>query len=144
MRQSVYLSTLNGSLMSVATKTPARTARTPNTRVVAVLATLWGLFLDICETVDAHLEAHEPVDTEGMTLAQSLTAKSIGKGLMTIALVVVVLNQLFTLDVISNTTGPFSGLITTVENLGTAALTLVVLGFIILGAAVAMSYMDRF
>lgn len=130
--------------MSVANRTTGRTAPEPITAVVAFLLALLDGATELLETLQAHMDAHEPVDTRGMSLAQSITAKSIGKGLMTVALVVIVLNQLFTLEIINNTSGPFAGLITTVENLGTAALTLVVLGFIILGAAVAMSFMDRF
>jgi hypothetical protein len=130
--------------MSVATQTTGRTAQPVTARVISALLALWAAFLELAEVVDSHLEAQEPVDTQGMTLAQSVSAKAIGKGLMTVALVVIVLNQLFTLSIINNSSGPFSGLISTVENLGTAALTLVVIGFIVLGASVAMSYMDRF
>lgn len=54
----------------------------------------------------------------------------IAGGVMAIAIVAIVLNELFTLDLVSNTSGPFSGLISSVENVGTAALTLVVLGFL--------------
>jgi hypothetical protein len=54
----------------------------------------------------------------------------IAGGVMAIAIVAIVLNELFTLDLVSNTSGPFSGLINSVENVGTAALTLVVLGFL--------------
>lgn len=54
----------------------------------------------------------------------------IAGGVMAIAIVAIVLNELFTLDLVNNTDGPFSGLITSVENVGTAALTLVVLGFL--------------
>lgn len=129
--------------MSVATTTPGRTASEPLSRVVSLLMLAWAWVADLGDTLAAHMEAHE-VDTEGMSLAQSLTAKTIGKGLMTVALVVIVLNELFTLSIVNNTTGPFGDLIDTVENLGVAALTLVVIGFIVLGAAVAIGFMDRF
>jgi len=54
----------------------------------------------------------------------------IAGGVMAIAIVAIVLNELFSLSLVNNTTGPFSGLIDSVENVGTAALTLVVLGFL--------------
>lgn len=54
----------------------------------------------------------------------------IAGGVMAIAIVAIVLNELFSLSLVSNTSGPFSGLIDSVENVGTAALTLVVLGFL--------------
>ncbi|MFB6200864.1 MAG: hypothetical protein ABEI98_02525 [Halorhabdus sp.] len=77
-------------------------------------------------------------------MQQSVAAKTIARVLVTVAIAIVILNEVFTLDSIQNSTGPFSGLVDTVENLGTAALTLAVLGLIALGGAVAMNYMDRF
>jgi len=77
-------------------------------------------------------------------IKQSVSAKRIGAGLMTVALVVIVLNQLFTLDIIANTSGPFSSTIDTIENIGGGALTIVVVGFLVLAGAVAMSFMDQF
>jgi len=77
-------------------------------------------------------------------IKQSASAKRIGAGLMTVALVVIVLNQLFTLDIIANTSGPFSSTIDTIENIGGGALTIVVVGFLVLAGAVAMSFMDQF
>lgn len=62
----------------------------------------------------------------------------IAGGVMTIAVVAIVLNELFTLSIVSNQSGPFSGLIDQVENVGTAALTLVVLGFLAAAATVVL------
>lgn len=77
-------------------------------------------------------------------MAQSTAVKTIGRALVAVALVVVILNQVFTIDIINNSTGPFSGLITTVENIGGAAITLTVVGLLVLGGAIAMGFMDRF
>lgn len=77
-------------------------------------------------------------------MSQALSAKSIGKGLVTVGLVIVVLNQVFTIDSINNSTGPFASVIPTVENIGTSALTLVTIAFLVLAGAVAMNFMDRF
>jgi len=79
-----------------------------------------------------------------VALTQGATAKSIGAGPMTVALVVIVLNELFTLEIVNNTSGPFSSTMATIENIGGGALTIVVLGFLVLAGAVAMSFMDRF
>lgn len=65
-------------------------------------------------------------------------AERIAGGVMTIAVVALVLNEMFSLSVF-NTTGPFSGLIDSVENIGGAALTLVVLGFLAAAGAAALS-----
>lgn len=77
-------------------------------------------------------------------LEQSLGAKTISKGLATVAIAVVVLNTIFGIEAIANSSGPFADVITTVETIGGSALTLVVVGFLALGGAVAMRYMDRF
>lgn len=63
----------------------------------------------------------------------------IGGGIITVAVIAIVLNQLFTLSIVNDTTGPFSGLIDSVENIGGSALTLVVVGFLAAGAAVTLS-----
>jgi len=64
----------------------------------------------------------------------------IAGGIIAVTVVAIVLNQLFTLSIVNTTTGPFSGLLQTVESVGTGALTLVVLGFLAAagGAAIAM------
>jgi hypothetical protein len=77
-------------------------------------------------------------------MGQSMGAKTIGKGLATVAITVVILNQILTIDAINNSTGPFTGVIDSVANIGSSALTLVVLAFLVLGGAVAMGFMDRF
>jgi len=57
---------------------------------------------------------------------------------ISLAVVTLVLNQLFTLSIIQNTSGPFSGLIDSVENIGSAALTLLVLGALAAAAGVVL------
>jgi len=68
----------------------------------------------------------------------SMTERIAG-GVMAIAVVAVVLNQLFTLDIVNNTSGPFAGLIDSVTNVGGAALTLVVLGFLAAAAGAVLT-----
>lgn len=63
----------------------------------------------------------------------------IAGGVMAVAVVAVVLTELFSLSIISNATGPFAGLIDQVENVGTAALTLVVLGFLAAAGGAVLS-----
>lgn len=77
-------------------------------------------------------------------MAQNIAVKTIARALVTVALSVVILNQIFTIDAVNNSSGPFTGLISTVENIGGAAITLTVVGLLVLGGAVAMSFMDRF
>lgn len=63
----------------------------------------------------------------------------IAGGVMSVAVVAIVLNELFTLDIVNSSTGPFSSLLTQVENIGTAALGLVVLGFLAAAAGLVLT-----
>lgn len=63
----------------------------------------------------------------------------IAGGIITLVVVAIVLNQLVTLSIVNNTTGPFSGLIDSVENIGSSALTLIVVGFLAAAAGVVLS-----
>jgi len=64
--------------------------------------------------------------------------EKIAGGIMTITVVAIVLNELFTLSIVNSSSGPFSDLLTQVQNVGTAALTLVVLGFLAAAATVVL------
>lgn len=67
------------------------------------------------------------------------TVEMIGGGIITVVVVAIVLNQLFTLNIVNSTTGPFSNVLQSTEDIGGAALTLVVVGFLAAGAAVTLS-----
>jgi hypothetical protein len=73
-----------------------------------------------------------------MNQMSNSAVEMIGGGVITVAVVAIVLNQLFTLGIVNNTTGPFSGLIDSTENIGSSALVLVVVGFLAAGAAVTL------
>lgn len=108
--------------------------------LVAIMADLADMLPDLRSSADPIAESA----LQGTRLEQSLTAKTIGKTLVTIGLVVVVLNEVFSINAINNSTGPFASVVDTVENLGIAALTILTVGVIILAGAVAMNFMDRF
>lgn len=59
-------------------------------------------------------------------------------GIFAVALGVVMLNQLFSLSIINTTTGPFATLFDTVENIGGAAITFIVLGFLAAAGGLAV------
>lgn len=71
-------------------------------------------------------------------------SKRVVKVLASIAIGVVILNQIFQIDSIANSSGPFSGVIDTLETVGSAALVLLVVGLVAYGGAIALSYMDMF
>jgi hypothetical protein len=85
------------------------------------------------DAFDATVAQFKQMGGGGMT-------ERIAGGIIAVTVVAIVLNQLFTLQIVNTTSGPFSGLLTTVESVGTGALTLVVLGFLAAagGAAIAM------
>lgn len=71
-------------------------------------------------------------------------SKRVVKVLASIAIGVVILNQIFQIDAISNSSGPFAGVTDTLETVGAAALTLLVVGLVAYGGAIALNYMDMF
>jgi uncharacterized membrane protein YesL len=64
----------------------------------------------------------------------------IGGAMIGIAVLVVVLNEVFSLDAISNSTGAFSGVIDSLQTTGAAALGLLVIGLLVLGANRVMGF----
>jgi len=68
------------------------------------------------------------------------TVRVIGGGMIGITVLVIVLNEMFTLEAIANDTGPFSDVIDSVTSTGGAALGLLVIGFLVLGANRIMGF----
>lgn len=64
----------------------------------------------------------------------------IGGSMIGIAILVVVLNEVFAIDSIANTNGSFSGVIDSLESTGGAALGLLVIGLLVVGANRIMSF----
>lgn len=67
-------------------------------------------------------------------------AKTIGKGLMVFALIIVILNEFLTVDAVNNSSGPFST--DQLESIGQASIAIGVLGILVLAGAFAMRFMD--
>lgn len=57
-----------------------------------------------------------------------------------ISVLVVVLNEIFTLDAITNSSGPFGDVIDQLTGIGGAALGLLVIGILVLGANRVMGF----
>jgi len=68
------------------------------------------------------------------------TVRVIGGAMIGISVLVVVLNEVFSLDAISNSSGPFSGVIDQLTGIGGAALGLLVIGILVLGANRVMGF----
>jgi len=77
----------------------------------------------------------------GMSEADIMnTVRVIGGGMIGLAVLVVVLNEVFSLSSVSASSGPFSGVISSLETTGSAALGLLVIGFLVLGANRVMGF----
>jgi len=77
----------------------------------------------------------------GLSTARIMnTVRVLGGGMIGIAVLVIVLNEMFTLDAISNSTGPFASVIDSLESTGGAALGLLVIGFLVLAANRIMAF----
>jgi hypothetical protein len=60
-----------------------------------------------------------------------------------ISVLVIVLNEVFSLSQVSNSSGPFSGVIDSLESTGGAALGLLVVGLLVVAANAVMSFFGR-
>jgi hypothetical protein len=64
--------------------------------------------------------------------------------IVTVAVLVPVINQILTTDVIGNSTGPFSPLVDQVGNIGVAAFSLMLVGLLALAGAFVLGYVDMY
>jgi hypothetical protein len=80
----------------------------------------------------------------GMSKARVMdVVRVIGGAMIGLAVLVVVLNQVFTLDSISNGSGPFQSVISSLESTGGAALGLLVIGLLVVAANRIMGFFGR-
>lgn len=78
------------------------------------------------------------VDRDRLEQAFGGMINAIVGGIFAVAIGVVMLNVLFSLSIINTSTGPFASIFTTVENIGGAAITFVVLGFLAAAGGLAV------
>jgi len=67
-------------------------------------------------------------------------AKTIGKGLMVFALIIIILNEFLTVDAVENTSGPFGT--DQLVSIGQASIAIGILGILVLAARFAIQFMD--
>lgn len=81
------------------------------------------------------------VDADGLAQADVMgTVRVILGAMIGLAVGIVVLNEVFSLNSITNSTGPFSDVIAQIENIGGAALGLIVIGLLVAAANQIMSF----
>ena len=92
---------------------------------------------------DIELESDEVTEdsTEEQTLPVMQAVRMIGGAVVGIAVIVLVVNEVLTIGAVSNSTGPFAGVIDSLETTGVAAMTLLVVGLVVVAAQQIMSYM---
>jgi hypothetical protein len=75
------------------------------------------------------------------TLPIMQAVRMIGGAVVGIAVIVLVVNQVLTIGAIENSTGPFSGVIDSLESTGVAAMVLLVVGLVVVAAQQIMGFM---
>lgn len=128
------------------------TART-NTIGATIFAFLCGLFASLWSRLSAAFERLMPDYDEELARAKAQAYEErisfmpilreveiIGGAIILIAIIVVVVNAVLTTTAVANSTGPFSGVITTLQNTGSAALGLLVVGLLVVAAVAIMRF----
>jgi hypothetical protein len=88
-----------------------------------------------------YAEAANPdLDAELPIMGQ---VRMIGGAVVGIAVITLVVNEVLTIDSINNSSGPFTGVIDSLETTGVAAMTLLVVGLVVAAAGAIMSFMGR-
>lgn len=89
---------------------------------------------------NAKLDEFEDEWSEASIMQQ---VRLIAGAMIGISVLVIVLNEVFSLNQISNSSGPFSGVIDSLESTGGAALGLLVVGLLIVAANAVMGFFGR-
>lgn len=76
----------------------------------------------------------------GATMSIMGAVRMIGGGIIGLAVIVVVLNDVLTLPSVANSSGPFGDVLTSLETTGGAALGLLVVGFLVAAASRVMGF----
>jgi hypothetical protein len=66
--------------------------------------------------------------------------RMIGGGVIGIAVIVIVVNEVLTTNAVNDTTGPFSGVIDSLETTGVSAMVLLVVGLLVAAASRLMGF----
>lgn len=68
------------------------------------------------------------------------TVQMIGGAVIGIAVITIVVNEVLTTEVVNNSSGPFGGVIDSLETTGVAAMTLLVVGLLVAAASKLMGF----
>jgi len=91
------------------------------------------------EVGDAALESDsDEYDSEYSQMMR--TVQMIGGAVIGIAIVTIVVNEVLTTSAVNNSSGPFGGVISSLETTGVAAMSLLVVGLLVAAASKLMSF----
>lgn len=113
-------------------------------RLQSVMAFLAMFFTDHHNRFAEHLGAQQRMHGAHSEMSVMDAVKMVGGAVIGIAVVTLVVNEVLTVDSINNSTGPFSGVIDSLETTGVAAMTLLVIGLLVVSASFIMRYMEGF
>jgi hypothetical protein len=122
-------------------------AESPFERFLMLLVTLVaGGYERVYEFVDTHAPeftaaAPEPVEGETPRMAIMQQIRMVGGAVILIAIVVLVVNEVLTVNAINNSSGPFAGVIDQLNTTGVAAMGLLVVGLVVAAARAIMGFM---
>lgn len=106
---------------------------------------LLALLLTLHNFIAERHPNREPLGAaEGYELGIMGSVKMIGSGVIGLAVITLVVNQVLTINAINNSSGPFTGVIDSINTTGESAMTLLVVGLLVAAAAFIMSVMGRF
>jgi predicted DNA repair protein MutK len=114
-------------------------------RVVALLIALHNFIVKTVNEAPLGHSGRAPVPQAAASRMGVLEAvKMVGGAVIGIAVTTLVVNEVLTVDSIANSTGPFTGVIDSITTTGVAAMTLLVIGLLVVSASYIMRYMGRF
>lgn len=130
--------------VSQATRTQTRTD-SMRTRIVAFLLALHNLIVTTVNEYGPGHSGRQPVDPSAAARMGIMDAvKLVGGAVIGIAVVTLVVNEVLSVGAIANSSGPFTAVIDSLETTGVAAMTLLVIGLLVVSASFIMRYMDSF
>jgi len=88
------------------------------------------------DTIQRARELHSELTGDDRAIMGEI--RMIGAGLVMMLIVTLVLTEVY--NAVDVSSGPFSGVVTTLESTGVAALTLLVVGFLVVAASAIMRY----
>jgi hypothetical protein len=93
------------------------------------------LFARLGDTLSADIDSDDMATARVMATVRVILGAMIG-----LAVGIVVLNEVFSLNSVAESSGPFSEVISQIENIGGAALGLIVIGLLVAAANQIMSF----